>query len=46
VEQDVQEGQKLNVRQTPTCFVNGKMVIGALTPADFFKEIDEALARK
>lgn len=46
VEQDVEEGQRLNVRSTPTCFVNGKMLVGAATPADFFKEIDDALARK
>jgi protein-disulfide isomerase len=46
IEQDLEEGKRINVRSTPTCFVNGKMIVGMPPPADFFKEIDDALARK
>ena len=42
---DFLEGQKLGVSETPTFFVNGKMVMGGVTPADFFKIVDEALAQ-
>ncbi|MGH9395349.1 MAG: thioredoxin domain-containing protein [Terriglobia bacterium] len=45
IRQDYIEGQKLGVNSTPTFFINGKMESGALPPADFFKVIDEALAR-
>lgn len=45
VRADYLEGQKLGVEETPTFFVNGKMVAGAATPADFFKLIDAALAQ-
>jgi len=46
IEQDLEEGKRINIHQTPTCFINGKMIVGMPTAADFFKEIDDALARK
>jgi len=46
IEQDLEEGKRLNVRSTPTCFVNGKMLVGAAPPAEFYKEIEDALAGK
>ena len=46
IEQDLEEGKKLNVRSTPTTFINGKMLVGAAPPADFYKEVEEALAGK
>ena len=46
IERDLEEGKRINIRQTPTCFVNGKMIVGMPPPAEFFKEIDDALARK
>jgi protein-disulfide isomerase len=42
VEQDLNEGRKLGVASTPTCFVNGRLVVGA-SPADYYKAVDEAL---
>ena len=38
------EGQKLGVQSTPTFFVNGKQLLGALPAQDFFNAIDQALA--
>jgi protein-disulfide isomerase len=35
--------QKFNVQSTPTFFINGKRVVGALPLADFQKEIDAQL---
>jgi protein-disulfide isomerase len=41
--QDQQEGKRLDVQSTPTCFVNGKIVVG-MPPADFFyRAVDNAL---
>lgn len=45
VNADVEEGQKVGVKSTPTFFVNGKMVNGA-QPIEVFSElIDEELAK-
>ncbi len=45
VEKEIQEGQKLGVKSTPTFYVNGQLVAGAL-PVDTFSEIiDEELAK-
>jgi protein-disulfide isomerase len=46
IEQDLAEGKRLNVTRVPTFFVNGKMIVGMPAAADFFKEIDDALAGK
>lgn len=43
VEANAQEAQALGITQTPTTFVNGRIVVGAPEPAAFFKIIDEAL---
>ena len=46
VRRDYQEAQRLGVRGTPTFFINGKIVRGAL-PYDVFKNvIDQELARR
>lgn len=46
VEQDMNAGEKLGVRSTPTFFVNGQLLSGAL-PVDSFSEvIDEELKMK
>ena len=45
VEKDIEEGKKIGVKSTPTFFVNGKLVAGAL-PVDVFSElIDKELAK-
>ncbi len=38
------EGQKLGVQSTPTFFVNGQQLLGALPAQDFYTAIDQALA--
>jgi protein-disulfide isomerase len=43
VDASVQEGNALGVGQTPTSFVNGRVIVGAPAAADFYKLIDEAL---
>jgi protein-disulfide isomerase len=40
------EGEKVGVRSTPTFFVNGQMVAGALPVESFSEMIDEELAAK
>ncbi|MGH9345318.1 MAG: thioredoxin domain-containing protein [Terriglobia bacterium] len=45
VRADYVEGGSLGVNQTPTFFINGKLAAGAVTPTDFFKLVDEALAQ-
>tara|TARA_B100001971_G_scaffold215195_1_gene260260 strand:+ start:88006 stop:89016 length:1011 start_codon:yes stop_codon:yes gene_type:complete len=43
IEKDIEQGKKLNVKSTPTFFVNGKLVTGA-QPVEVFSElIDEDL---
>lgn len=43
VEQDVQEGNKLQVMETPTCFINGRMVAGLQPPNAYYEVIDADL---
>jgi protein-disulfide isomerase len=43
VEASLSEGQGLGIASTPTCFVNGQVVVGAPEPAKFFHIVDEAL---
>jgi protein-disulfide isomerase len=43
VEADFKEGQAVGVTSTPTCFVNGKMVVGFSSPEAYYKMVDETL---
>jgi protein-disulfide isomerase len=43
VEADFKEGQAVGVSSTPTCFVNGKMVVGFTSPDAYYKMVDETL---
>ncbi len=43
VEANMHEGEALGVGQTPTSYINGKMLVGAPPSAEIFKAIDEAL---
>ncbi len=43
VQKDMDAGEKIGVRSTPTFFVNGQMVAGALPFAQFQEMIDEEL---
>ncbi len=46
VQADTQEGQQVGVRGTPTFFVNGRAVVGALPLQDFQQVIEQALSGK
>jgi protein-disulfide isomerase len=45
VEASIHEGQALDVNQTPSCFINGRLVVAA-NPEDYYRAIDEALAAR
>lgn len=42
VEANLQEGKELGVNQTPTFFINGRILIGG-PPDQFFQQVDQAL---
>ena len=46
VKKSMEEGEKIGVRSTPTFFVNGQMVAGALPVESFSEMIDEELTAK
>ena len=46
VKADMDYGNKLGVRSTPTFFVNGQLVAGALPIEQFSEMVDEELAKK
>lgn len=43
VEANIREADALGVAQTPTTFINGRILVGAPPAADVYKVIDEAL---
>lgn len=43
VEENLHEGQALNVISTPTFFINGRILVGGTSPPDFYKVVDEVL---
>ena len=43
VEEDIKEGQELGIKSTPTFFINGQLVAGALPLEAFSEIIDEEL---
>lgn len=43
VEANIREADALGVAQTPTIFINGRILVGAPQAADVYKVIDEAL---
>lgn len=46
VQNDMQQGEKIGVKSTPTFFINGQIVAGALPVEQFSEIIDEELAAK
>ena len=46
VQKDLAEGEKVGVRSTPTFFINGQLVSGALPIESFSEIVDEELAQK
>jgi protein-disulfide isomerase len=45
VQDDLEYGEKLGVRSTPTFFINGELIAGAVPFEDFATVIDEALSQ-
>lgn len=43
VEANLLEGEALGVTETPTSFINGRVIVGAQPAIEFYKLIDEAL---
>jgi protein-disulfide isomerase len=43
VEANMREGEALGITETPTSFINGRIIVGAGPSTDFYKLIDEAL---
>ena len=43
VEANMHEGEALGITQTPTSFINGRILVGAPPATDFYKLIDEAM---
>lgn len=46
VQKDLEYGEKIGVRSTPTFFINGQLVSGAVPVETFSEIIDEELAKK
>jgi protein-disulfide isomerase len=45
IDQDIKEGQELAIKSTPTFFINGKLLSGALPIETFSEVIEEELAK-
>jgi protein-disulfide isomerase len=43
IERDMAEAKRINVNQTPTVFINGRMLVGLPSEDAYFQAIDEAL---
>jgi protein-disulfide isomerase len=46
IQRDMAEAKRINVNQTPTLFINGRMMIGLPSDEAYFQAIDEALRGK
>ena len=46
IERDMAEAKRLNVNQTPSVFINGRLMIGLPSEDAYFQAIDEALRGK
>lgn len=43
IEENTQEAKRLNVQSTPTCFINGRMIVGMPSVDAYYQAVDEAL---
>ena len=43
VDAGAREGKELEVHNTPTCFINGRAVVGLMSPELYYQAVDEAL---
>ena len=45
IQQDLEEGHRLNLNGTPTFFIDGREIVGAQPPENFVSIIDQELAK-
>ena len=43
VDEGTREAKQLEIQSTPTCFINGRMLLGFPSPEAYYKAVDEAL---
>ena len=43
IDEGTSEAKTLEVQSTPTCFINGRMLVGFASPDAYYKAVDEAL---
>ena len=43
IEENQREAKALNLQFTPTCFVNGRIIVGMPSADAYYKAVDEAL---
>ncbi|MGA2071923.1 MAG: thioredoxin domain-containing protein [Terriglobia bacterium] len=43
IDEGTSEAKTLGVQSTPTCFINGRMLVGFVSPDAYYKAVDEAL---
>ena len=43
VDEGTREGKRLEIQSTPTCFINGRMLVGFPSPEAYYKTVDAAL---
>ena len=43
IDEGTNEAKRLEIQSTPTCFINGRMLVGFVSPEAYYKAVDEAL---
>ena len=43
VDEGTREGKRLEIQSTPTCFINGRMLVGYPSAEAYYKAVDAAL---
>ena len=43
IDEGTNEAKRLEVQSTPTCFINGRMLVGFVSPDAYYKAVDAAL---
>jgi protein-disulfide isomerase len=46
IDEGTSEARQLEVQSTPTCFINGRMLVGFVSPDAYYKAVDAALQEK
>jgi protein-disulfide isomerase len=43
IDEGTSEAKQLEVQSTPTCFINGRMLVGFVSPDAYYQAVDAAL---